>query len=285
MTETYCGKSCIDCTQKEELNCPGCNAGPGRQFGGECELAKCCREKGHHSCDTCNFNKTCNTLQKREELPIHRKRNIEAMQRQKEKIAIRATFLGKWLWILFWLIVPSTIAGIIGHENVLPVAPGLYLTGQILGTICSIAYGVILLKLSSTEDKYRTAGIYAMIAAVINILIVVITGTGETPSWSLILSLPAAILALVGEYNEYNAHAAILIGADNVLSEKWLALWKWYIGCMLAMIGCILLILLFPILGLIVFLGTTIGLVIISIVKLVYLYRTAKVFREYPVES
>ena len=49
MAETYCGKSCAECTKKEQLNCSGCKAGPGRQFGGDCELAKCVRDKGHET--------------------------------------------------------------------------------------------------------------------------------------------------------------------------------------------------------------------------------------------
>ena len=52
MAETYCGKSCAECTKKEELNCMGCKTGPGRPFGGDCELAKCVRDKGHETCET-----------------------------------------------------------------------------------------------------------------------------------------------------------------------------------------------------------------------------------------
>ena len=37
-----------------------------------------------------------------------------------------------------------------------------------------------------------------------------------------------------------------------------------------------------PILGLLVVLGSAIGMIVVSILKLVYLYRTAKLFREYP---
>jgi hypothetical protein len=47
MAETYCGKTCTSCIQKEALNCPGCKVGPGRQYSGECALAKCCRNKKH----------------------------------------------------------------------------------------------------------------------------------------------------------------------------------------------------------------------------------------------
>ena len=47
MAETYCGKVCRECEQKEALSCPGCKLGPGKLYGGDCELAKCCREKGN----------------------------------------------------------------------------------------------------------------------------------------------------------------------------------------------------------------------------------------------
>lgn len=46
-----------------------------------------------------------------------------------------------------------------------------------------------------------------------------------------------------------------------------------------------LLMLIIPILGLLVALVTAIGTIVVSILKLVYLYRTAKVFREYRVPA
>ena len=55
MAETYCGKSCVECPRKEELSCPGCKMGPGKQFNGQCELAKCARDKGHETCESCIF--------------------------------------------------------------------------------------------------------------------------------------------------------------------------------------------------------------------------------------
>ena len=69
MAETYCGKSCIECAKKEILNCPGCKAGPGRRFGGDCRLAQCTREKGHEACETCGFRGECSNLKRREEMP------------------------------------------------------------------------------------------------------------------------------------------------------------------------------------------------------------------------
>ena len=283
MAETYCGKTCAECTKREELNCQGCKAGPGRQFGGDCELAKCVRDKGHETCDTCGFKGNCGTLRSRESMPDYRIRKIEAEAMRKAAIAKRAPVLGKWLWIIFWLVIPSSIGSIMSHETTAKILPGLVMPGQIINAICSLTYGAILLKLGSEEDRYRTAGICALIAGGVSAVVAIITVAAEEATWTLLFTLPAAVVAMVGEYNEYMAHSAVLSGVDNELSEKWEVLWKWYIGLFLGMIGCILLMLIAPVLGAIVILGCAIGTVVVGILKLVYLYRTAKIFREYPV--
>ena len=283
MAETYCGKSCAECTKKEDLNCPGCKTGPGRQFGGDCELAKCVRDKGHETCETCGFKGNCGTLRSSESMPDYRIRKIESEKMRKAAIAKRAPVLGKWLWIVFWFIIPSTIGSLMANETTAKVLPGLFMPGQIINAICSLTYGVILLKLGSEEDRYRTAGICALIAGGVSAVVAIITGTAEEATWTLLFTLPAAVVAMVGEYNEYMAHSAVLSGVDNELSEKWEVLWKWYIGLFLGMLGCILVMLIAPVLGAIAILGCAIGTVVVGILKLVYLYRTAKIFREYPV--
>ena len=283
MAETLCGKSCDECNKKEQLNCSGCKAGPGRQFGGDCELAKCVRSKGHETCDTCGFKVNCGTLRSRDSMPDYRIRKIEAEAMRKAAIAKRAPMLGKWLWIIFWLVIPSSIGSIMAHETTAKILPGLVMPGQIINTICSLTYGAILLKLGSEEDRYRTAGICALIAGGVSAVVAIITVAAEEATWTLLFTLPAAVVAMVGEYNEYMAHSAVLSGVDNELSEKWEVLWKWYIGLFLGMFGCIIVMLIIPILGAIAILGCAIGTIVVSILKLVYLYRTAKIFREYPV--
>ena len=52
-------------------------------------------------------------------------------------------------------------------------------------------------------------------------------------------------------------------------------------GLLLGLFGCIFLALISAILGLLAMLADAIGLLVVGIVKLVYLYRTAKRFREY----
>ena len=283
MAETYCGKNCAECSKREELNCQGCKAGPGRQFGGDCELAKCVRDKGHETCETCGFKGNCGTLRSRESMPDYRIRKIDSEKMRKAAIAKRAPVLGKWLWIIFWLIIPSTIGSIMAHETTAKILPGLFMPGQIINAICSLIYGAILLMLGSEEDRYRTAGICALIAGASSALAAMINGGSDGATWILIFTIPAAIVAIVGEYNEYMAHSAVLSGVDNELSEKWEVLWKWYIGLFLGMFGCIIVMLIIPVLGAIAIIGCAIGTVVVSILKLVYLYRTAKIFREYPV--
>ena len=84
---------------------------------------------------------------------------------------------------------------------------------------------------------------------------------------------------MVGEYQEYMGHSELLWDVDVELSDKWHKLWKWYIGCFLALLASIVVILLSPILGLLVTLAAAIGILVVLIVKLVYLYRTAMLFR------
>lgn len=283
MAETYCGKSYAECTQKEQMNCSGCKTGPGRQFGGDCELAKCVRDKGHETCETCGFKGNCGSLRSRDHMPDYRRRKIEADEMRKTAIAKRAPILDKWLWIIFWLIIPSTIGSLMANETTAKILPGLFMPGQIINAICSITYGAILLKLGSEEDSYRTAGICALIAGGVSAVVAFISGAAEAATWTLIFTIPAAIVALVGEYNEYMGHSAVLTGVDNELSEKWTMLWKWYIGLFLGMFGCILLMLIIPIFGALALIGAAIGVLVVGILKLVYLYRTAKIFREYPV--
>ena len=284
MSETYCGKNCGECMQKETLNCPGCKAGPGRQLGGDCRLAKCVRDKGHETCDTCGFRSNCNTLRVCGQMPEERLKEIKSEEMRKADIAKRAPVLGKWLWFLFWLIVPSTVGSFMTNDTIAEFLPGLYLPGMILNTICSLITGGILLKLGSVEGGYHTAGICFLIAGGVGVVTALFTGTGEAGAWTLIFTIPAAIVALVGEFNEFLAHSIVLTGVDNELSEKWTTLWKWYIGLMLGMFGCILIMLILPLLGVIALLGAAIGLLVTSVLKLVYLYRTAKIFREYSTE-
>lgn len=276
MAETYCGKNCGECAHKEALGCPGCENGPGRQQSGDCALAQCVRSKGHETCGACAFRNNCGTWVDRDGMPEKRRRKAEAQQRKKAALAQKTTVLRKWLWILFWLFIPGNIASLLTDETVVRLIPWLYLPGVIFSAALSVVYGVIFLLLSPVEDRYRTTGICRLIICGLNIFL----GALALSAWYVVISIVILIVALVGDYNEYMAHSAVLAGVNDDLSHKWEILWKWDIGVLGGMFGGLILMLIFPILGALGILAMTIGMFVISIMKLIYLYRTAKCFRE-----
>ena len=280
MAETYCGKNCTVCSLNEAKDCPGCRVGPGRRLDGDCEIARCCRNSGHETCETCTSSGHCGLLRGKSNMPEYRSRRNQLEEEKAEAVSESAHFLGKWLWILFWMIVPNTVSAIMTNDATSQLLPGLYLPGQILGIVCTCVYGGILLKLSSNEVQYRTAGICSIATSVVN-LILTLVFPDSASAWVLLISLPAAIIALVGEYNEFSAHSSVISNLDTDLSQKWTTLWKWYIGSFAVSIASIVFALIIPVLGALAALVSSFGLLIISILKIVYLYRTAQTFRAY----
>ena len=186
-----------------------------------------------------------------------------------------APFLGKWLRILFWLIVPSTLAGVLGNDSVKEFSPALYNVGQVMSALCNVAYGAILFKLSPAEKRYRTAGMCLMFSSVAGMA--VLDGLIRFPVLSL-LALPAAVAGLVGQYNEFMAHSAVLSGVDDALAAKWAKLWNLYILFMVAAFASSMLLLISSVLALIISVAALIGTTVVSIMKLIYLYKTANAF-------
>ena len=179
---------------------------------------------------------------------------------------------------LLWLVVPGTIAGLMSDDTLSAYWPGLVIPGEILGFLCTVAYGLFLLKLAGVNERYRTAGICTLVSIVVS---TPVTLLADGAGWALAVLLPVAAVALAGEYQEYIGHAEVLEPVDLELSEKWRRLWKWYIGTFLALFAGIFVALIFAWLGLLVVLASAIGTLVVSILKLVYLWRTARTFREY----
>lgn len=279
MAETYCTKSCSECTYKEALNCPGCKIGPGKPYGGECETAKCCRNKGHQECTTCNLNPHCGLFLSRHNTAELRKRKQEAQAIFDTEVARRAPVFGKWLWLLFWLVVPANIASLMVNDSVTTTFPFLRTPGLILSVACAAAYGLILLRLSSVEEKYRTPGICMLVVSAIELISVLVFP--EDKIMLPLLTAASTIISTVCTYFEFMAHASILVGVDTPLSDKWEHLWKRYIWAICIKLGSIVAVILLSVLGLLMTLAGLVLSIYVSIMKLVYLYQTAKIFRGY----
>lgn len=285
MAETYCGKTCADCEYKETLSCSGCRGGPGKQYGGDCPVAKCCREKGHQQCSTCGFSENCNPFRGKNRMPEYRLKAIEAEKIRTAEMARRASILGPWLWVLFWLCVLSSIGSLVTSAGTAGAIPAITISGYVFSAICSFIYGIIHICLGSEEERYRKSGVCVLIGGAISAVAQFIPGVSEDILWILMLSFATVVVSLIGEYSAFTAHSIVITGLDNKQAEKWSMLLKWYFSLVAAALGGIALYFLVPFLGVLVMILACISLCVVDILKLVYLYRTAKRFREYTVDG
>ena len=132
-----------------------------------------------------------------------------------------AAALAGRLKVLFWLVVPGTIAGFLSDEALSTHWPDLALLGEILGILCSVVYGLLLLSLARVNGGYRAAGVCTLFVAVAGIIIQSLGGgdpRNVERGIALILTLLAGVAALVGEYTECTSHAEALEPVDLELS-------------------------------------------------------------------
>lgn len=195
-----------------------------------------------------------------------------------------AAVLAGRLKVLLWLVVPGTIAGFLSDEALAAHWPDLASLGEILGILCSVVYGLLLLSLAKVNGGYRAAGACTLFVVAAGVIVQVLTESGDPymkDGGALMVALLSGVAALVGEYTECTSHAEALEPVDLELSGKWRRLWKWYIGTYLGSVGSIVVVMIFGPLGLLVMLASIIGMMVVAILKLVYLWRTARTFREY----
>lgn len=272
--ETFCGQSCQTCSKKEAMNCPGCSQGPGKMIGCECELAKCCRSKGHKTCETCTSHFGCGKYLRRHTLAEERQKRRQAEHERKMALAEKAAIMSEFYKRLFWLFVPSTIGSLLANELVQGWSTTLYYIGVVLSHGTNILYAILLFGMASYEERYRKAGIYGLVVSGINLLIAF--AGAETGDLSLLLSIPLAVLGLLYTYNEYTAHSEFFDQLELGLSDSWRALWKAYIVLICVTIGGAFLVIISAGLALVAVVIGAIGLVVVSIIKLVQLWHSAK---------
>ena len=205
--------------------------------------------------------------------------NVNQMQTER-KPTVNVPLLAKWTNILFWLIIVSTIAKFLTSENVTNAVPVLAFTGQILNIVSTAAYGVVLMKIASESMHYRNSAICCFITAVISVAVIPISD--DTESFIAIsVVIVSVVINMIGVYYEFMGHADVLRDVDRTLSDKWFKLWKWYVGTFFGMIGGTVLAVIIPLIGMIIVLASTIGTFVVSIVKIVYIYKMSKVFGKY----
>ena len=193
--------------------------------------------------------------------------------RRQEALARKAEFFGKWMWIYFLMIILETIVAVISLDIVGETCSVMQWIGPLLGLACSVASGVVLLKMSEREYQYKIAGVLYITG---NIIEAAVELSGIADNWALFILLPTAVFGLIAMYNEWMGHASVMIEIDNVLAEKWRKLWKRLLIGIGGMFGSIMLMLMIPVVGLVAFLVSAIAVAVIAIMKMVCLYQSAK---------
>ena len=274
MTKTFCGKDCSVCIEKGSLSCTGCTDEQKQIQNKDCEIANCCLKKGHGECNTCGFREECTILAKGETMPAERIAQRERDEKRKAEALRKAPVMAKWLKILFGFSCVTIILKLIveyGFANELATNIFEY---AVMGI-----YSLILLQMAKEEDLYSKACYYGLAAAAIGLITVLVFKNMLENPLVVVITLVGAILGFVGEFCEFMGHASVLKEASEEMSEKWKTLWKWYIGMIAAAVGCIIFILIDTILGTMFTLAVTVALLVVSIMKLVYLYETAEIFQ------
>lgn len=285
MAETYCGKNCSECAEYQNSLCPGCRQGPGSWLGNDCDIAQCARDKGCATCLGCDSQKTCILCAGASVMPERRKQRSaakeagQALRRQRKDV-------GKWLWIYFWMLIPSLISSFMTNNTIVQVLPGLKFPGEILDTLVGIAECVLLFLLSKEEEIYGYAAWIRAVLVVIGVAMLPVPDdflAGSQLLSALVLIVTMA-LGAASIYYECEANQTVLNGVDDALAEKWQKLWKRYwvvlvvllAGTLVAMMQSVFT----AVVGLLAVLAASIGTIVVSIQRLIYLYNTAKLFRE-----
>ncbi len=288
MTKTYCGKDCELCTQKEQLGCWGCTDDKNRIQYRTCEIANCCWKMGHEQCSTCSFREECDRLAKRDNMAAYRIEQRDAEAMKKANALHKAPFMAKWLMILFWVMIVSGIVGLLASERMESLLPELYYTASVANAVCGIVHALILLKLSCEEALYRKAAYCSFVATGISLMGVIVVLLGDisitdigfgTFMLALIVVIGAAIIAFLGEYYKYKAHANVVRDISEAMATKWEELWGYYVKILIALMVLLMFGSAFGIIGIIASLIVLVLFAVVSIMEYVYLYEMAKLFQ------
>ena len=195
------------------------------------------------------------------------------------------SFTAKRLWFLFLIVIPLNIFDILTSDIITSSFPFISTVGNFGVIICNLLYGLILLKLSSEYEFYKIAGICSILLTAINVWLNFVNGTpiGLDTSdgftfGTFALSFIAIVFHIIILFYETNGHADILGPYDYELSSKWDKLRTWYIISYCGTGASIAFMFLLPLIGLLIMFASLIAIIVLSFMKYVYLYKTAKVF-------
>lgn len=195
--------------------------------------------------------------------------------RYSEVIVQRAPLMAKWLWVLFWANIAHIIINLIKIES-----SRIYTAVQTgLTLVCFLVICFSLFMMRSEDERYGRAALFQLIALVFNSVLTFVFGSLEASFFAILISLVSSALSLVAVYNEYHAHSCIVGGLDCDLGDRWQNLWVWKVIGIAGMFVALLTAMLAVDVGAVLSLVLAIYVLVIDIICLVTLYRSAQAYR------
>lgn len=271
--KNYCGKDCETCAVREAEQCPGC-----RHIAdfGECEIASCCKDKGHESCSTCTQRTWCPTVRKAVSMPKYRREKAEAEAETNRRNREIAGLMVKWCVPLFWILLILEGIGLV--ETLFEKLSAIMLVFHGASELLYLLEAFFLYKMRPAADRYGKAALFTMLTAVFSGISGFLSSGDTAQILTILIALPGAIFSYLAVYHTYNAHSDAVTDADGELAEKWEKLWKWTIYALVGMFLAVPVAALLGILGLLLLMIAT---VVCGVLKLVYLHRMIEIFRWY----
>jgi hypothetical protein len=238
---------------------------------------------GHEQCGTCSFREECAKLAKRDNMATYRIELRDAETMRKANALRKAPFMAKWLMIMFWVTIVSSVGSILTSDFVQESIPALYYVGIGVNIVGSLLLALIMLKLSCEEAIYRSAAYCYLGSTAITFVTAMImflsTNLVDWLPFSLLLTVAALIVVLLGTYYEYKAHANVVRDTSEAMATKWEELWGYYVKILIALVVIVMFSGVFGLFGLIALILVLIIFLIVSVMRFVYVYEMAKLFQ------
>lgn len=311
-----CMRECEHCSLGREYGCRGCLESGGQPFWGPCQVVACCHSRGQQNCGQCPNGPACATVQAaarcREEWP---QKDAERRTDWQRGMAQRAPVLAKWLPVLFWGLLCARVVNILDQ---LGITAGLETAVTAVQILLGLALLVVYWKLAPLSRRLRT--LWRMELAVQlagTVLLVGALAVGDRISveqmpqdtalglavGAFAISLGLVAVGLAVECLFYGAMAeelkksavpappgvfsGVLQSLPQHLADSWRLLRKCVLGSLGALVGCLILGLLFSGalvgLGILFVLGAlAAGVVMVGcmVAELVMLWKTSCFFRD-----
>ncbi|NLT11246.1 MAG: hypothetical protein GXY06_02385 [Clostridiaceae bacterium] len=196
-----------------------------------------------------------------------------------DESAKASTLLHNCILMLFWLFIPSVISSVLSRID------SMLWLGTIISGVTSLAYAFVLFRLRKLDRYYDSAAklhLCSSLLSILTIAILLMTLYNDLPGLfvlSLVLTLIVLIISILETYSEFTAHSNVSSNVSNHISTEWDQLWKWYIGLIIANTVVNILPIFTSAFKVIVLILAGIGSLVIGIIRLILLYRTAKLFR------